>query len=128
MNYRERIKHIASGGLFVNVYDINEEYGGPEEGGWSYTSGQFLEGRPVANEAEAQAVKAEYEKKYGQQNASRRPYGSVMLNDPSAEIPEDWEPQSQAEDESHVHYEGKIEVYIEDEPGHDFPTERPRYE
>jgi hypothetical protein len=128
MDYRSFIRHVASGGLFVNVYDVNDNYGGPEEGGWTYESGEFLEGRPAANEQQAQAIKAELEAKYGVQNAQRQPFGTTMLNDPEAEIPENWEPSSQADDESHVHYEGEIRVVIEDEPGRSYPTERPHYE
>ena len=28
--------------LFVNVYRVERRYGGPEEGGWHYDSGEFL--------------------------------------------------------------------------------------
>src|ERR1035437_8311853 len=110
MDYRKLIKHIAPGGLFVNVYDISSNYGGPEEGGGYYDSGEFLEGAQAANEQQAQEIQKELETKYNSQNAERQPFGTTMLNNPSAEIPENWEPESQADDESHVHSEGEIRV------------------
>lgn len=128
MDYRNRIRHVAAGGLYVNVYDVTSEYGGPEEGGWYYDAGEFLEGHPAANAQQAEAIKKRLEAQYGVQNAERQPFGTTMLNDPEAEIPEDWEPDSQGDDESYVHYEGEIQVVIEDQPGHSYPTTRPRYE
>jgi len=128
MNYRRLITHVASGGLFVNVYDQNEAYGGPEEGGWYYTQGRFLEGVPASSPQQAEEIRERLKAKYSGENDSRRPAGSIMLHDPHTEIPDDWEPTSQADDESHVYYEGKIVVRIEDRPGKDFPEERPYYE
>ena len=127
MDYRNLIRHVASGGLFVNAYDVSSNYGGPEEGGWYYDSGEFLEGVPATNEQQAQEIQQKLEAKYMGQNAERQPPGTTMLNDPDAVIPEDWEPQSQADDESYVHSEGEIRVLIEEHPGRDFPTERPYY-
>jgi hypothetical protein len=127
MDYRKLIRHIASGGLFVNVYDVSSNYGGPEEGGWYYDAGELLESLPAANEQEAQDIHKKLEAKYAIQNAERQPPGTTMLNDPQAEIPEDWEPESQADDESYVHSEGEIRVFIEEHPGRNFPTERPYY-
>ena len=121
-------QHAETTSLYVNVYDVVQQYGGPEEGGWTYNSGEFLEGIPAANEQEAEEIRNKLEAKYNPDNSQRKPFGSVKLNNPEKKIPDNWEPTSQADDESYVHYEGRIHVYIEDHPGHDFPTERPHYE
>lgn len=35
---------------FLNVYEIGQAYGGPEEGGWWYTSGNPVESQGFADE------------------------------------------------------------------------------
>lgn len=124
----ERLEHIVEEApLYVNVYDVESNYGGPEEGGWYFNSGTLLESIPAQNEKEAKSIADNLEKKYSGENSERIP-GSVKLNNPGEEIPDNWEPLNQTDDESYVHYEGKILVYIEEHPGKNFPSERPHYE
>ena len=39
-----------NGYVFINVYRVNRDYGGPEEGGWWYDTGEFVECHPVKPE------------------------------------------------------------------------------
>ena len=114
--------------LYVNVYEVHDNYGGPEEGGWYYDSGEVIKSYPVANQEEAEAVRTKLQQKYSIEQKDRKPFGSVQLNNPDEKMSPDWEPTSQADDESQVHYEGKVVVWIEDHPAKDFPDERPHYE
>jgi hypothetical protein len=125
---RERRESLVEEAPFyVNVYDVESRYGGPEEGGWYYDAGTLLESVPAQSHEEALVKAGELEEKYALDNAKRTP-GRIRLNNPDDEIPDDWEPSSQAEDESFVHYEGEIKIYIQDRPGENFPTHRPHYE
>jgi len=42
--------------FFVNVYEIEQRYGGPEEGGWYYTAGTPVESVRVQTLAEAEQL------------------------------------------------------------------------
>lgn len=87
---------------YVNIYEVDREYGGPEEGGWWFTSGTLvhseeLVGTHEAREARLAALESEY------------PYSG---------------------DSGLVNYDGgDFHIYVEDAPGASyFPEERPRYE
>lgn len=85
--------------VFVNVYEVDRIYGGPEEGGWWYNAGTVVESIEVAA-SEADALAAELEKDFP--NTGR--VGSVLYRG------------------------GDYRVCIEDEEGKDYPEETPHYE
>ena len=93
-----------SGSVFVNVYDVDQEYGGTEEGGWWYTAGSPLKCRPCRTEPEAERVAERW-----------RRYVEHVVNADRPEI-------------SSVLSEGQVRVYVEDRPAAHFPEVRPHYE
>lgn len=84
---------------FVNAYEIDRIYGGPEEGGWWYNAGTVVESVEVA-ESEVDRVVAELEEQYP--NTGK--VGSVLYRG------------------------GDYRVCVEDEPGADYPEKTPHYE
>lgn len=90
-------------GFFLNVYLIDKAYGGPEEGGWWFEYGQAIRSVQASLETLG-TMRAELQLWCDSENAQRRSdIGSVLS-------------------------EGKYVVYVEDEPGRDWPSERPHYE
>lgn len=89
----------AEGFVFVNVYEVDRLYGGPEEGGWWYDAGQLITSRQVTEES-ALDMKLSLQIKYPETGGS-----------------------------SSVFYSGgDYRVWIEDHPGADYPESRPMYE
>ena len=86
--------------MYVNVYEIDREYGGPEEGGWWYDSGRVIESHPVHSKiAEEQLTEA---------LANRYPNTHTVGN---------------------VLYSGgDYRVCVERSPGKDYPEYAPHYE
>jgi hypothetical protein len=101
---QEKMQHsVTYIGRFVNIYLIDRAYGGPEEGGWYYECGQAIDSREVL-EDDLREVKGNAELWCIEENKNRRSdIGSVLS-------------------------EGKYVVCIDDEPGKDYPSERPHYE
>lgn len=93
---------LFAGKVFVNVYELSQEYGGPEEGGWWVTCGEFITGR-VATTETVETIVSELETEYPERS-NGRPYYSVVYNG------------------------GDYRVYVEDKPGADFPEVFPHYE
>lgn len=92
----------ADGFVFVNVYEIDRCYGGPEEGGWWYDMGQVVTSRQVKEE-DAERIRGELEIEYPK-GTGRQDSGSVI-------------------------YEGgDYRVCIEKVPGADYPAVTPHYE
>ena len=90
-------------GPFINVYLIDKAYGGPEEGGWWYEYGKVIRSKQVVP-IEVEAAKETELLWCDEENKHRRSdIGSVLS-------------------------EGMYVVYVEDEPGADFPTHTPHYE
>lgn len=87
---------------FVNVYLEDQGYGGPEEGGWYYTYGEYLRTAIVETEEEAEKLKEYFEN--GEYSNEGRP--SMY----------------------HSNSQGEYRVRIEDQPGRSYPEERPYYE
>lgn len=85
--------------LYVNVYSVELMYGGPEEGGWWFDVGTFITGRKVKTRRKAWRIARRLEKHFPNTKARESVLGG--------------------EDYS---------VYIEDEPGRDFPERMPHYE
>jgi hypothetical protein len=90
---------------YVNAYDVNQAYGGSEEGGWWYTVGSILASIPCLTDADVedalQRLDTIYRPDY--QGPRHRDLGSVLC-------------------------EGVLQLRVEDHAGRDYPTERPHYE
>lgn len=89
----------GSAALFVNVWGVSRVYGGPEEGGWWYDTGECIKTVVCTSRDEADRVRNEQREEFPM--TSRR--YSMIGGD-------DWD------------------VTIDDEPGKFFPEERPHYE
>lgn len=86
--------------VFVNIYEITREYGGPEEGGWWYNNFECVESVPVKNK-NSELMKEEMEKEH----ASRK-HGNIYS----------------------VLGGTDVNVIIEEKPKQSETKERPRYE
>lgn len=89
---------------YINIYECNKAFGGPEEGGWWYDYGHFIDGFPVKPKQIPTAVRRVQnlcDKLNKEEN--RKPPSSVICD-------------------------GYYKVYVEDAPGKDFPINPPRYE
>jgi hypothetical protein len=99
----------ADGFTFVNVYELDRVYGGPEEGGWWVTTETVVASRQVHTES-APGMKISLEIKYPTADQAKergeRQYRYTDVN----------------------YYGGDYRVYIEDKPGVDLPVEWPHYE
>lgn len=84
----------------VNVYELDRHYGGPEEGGWWYDSGEPILSAPFSNEKEAAAYQESLYEKYPRTHKS----SSVIYSG------------------------GDYAVWIEDQFAVRFPEETPHYE
>jgi hypothetical protein len=89
----------APGFKFVNVYELDLAYGGPEEGGWWVECGTLICSVQVA-EGDAECVQAALKVKYPRTGK----HTSV------------------------VYHGGDYRVRIEDQPGEDYPQVFPHYE
>lgn len=93
--------------LYLNEYETDRAYGGPEEGGWWFDTGRFIKCHgEFADDRFDEAIAAR--KKLDGYLAEKR----EGLHAPSSVLSEGRWPQ----------------IYVEDEPGMDFPQERPHYE
>lgn len=88
---------------YVNAYDHNRSYGGPEEGGWWFDTGTLLASIPCYSEEHIEAAKKVLKEAFGPQFERHHDIGSVIC-------------------------EGVLQILVEDEPGKDYPTQRPHYE
>ncbi|MAG73876.1 hypothetical protein CL620_06170 [archaeon] len=87
---------------YVNVYELDRVYGGPEEGGWWYTSGEAMDSAKCFTEWGANIKRGMLRKK--------------------------WKDTSDVSMYSVMYSGGVYDICIEDEEAHDFPKERPVYE
>lgn len=87
---------------YVNVYLVDQAYGGPEEGGWYYTFGQVHKSMPVKPD-KAERLMSAVERWCEKNNEERPPIYSVSS-------------------------EGVYNVCLEEHPAEHWPTERPWYE
>jgi len=88
---------------FVNVYWVERHYGGREEGGWWYDTGD-PEASFLVHASEADAKRDELDAgEYNNQKAGNRELGSVLST-------------------------GVYQITIEDKAPEPFPKERPFYE
>lgn len=91
--------------LYVNVYDITRCFGGPEEGGWWYDAGECIEIHRVAATSKEECVAI----------------AAALRTDLSAEFPRTAKRYSVLGGEDY-------DIFIQDDPGSDFPEVRPHYE
>jgi len=91
---------------FINVYLVDRAYGGSEEGGWWFDTGEFIRSYPFkGTDEERDAKQEEIRAELTEQNEDegRRDISSVLST-------------------------GQYQCWTEDHPGADFPTEQPHYE
>lgn len=91
---------------YINAYDHNRAYGGPEEGGWWFDTGTLLASVPFHTDEQAERIKAVLK---------------IKLE------PRFQHPHKYQSDISSVLCEGVLQILEEDEPGHDYPTTHPHY-
>ncbi len=90
---------------YLNIYELDRCFGGPEEGGWWYTAGTLLSSTEVPADANADELHYEADAKCAAENGQLK-----------------WNLYS-------VNYRGGYtEARLEDTPGADFPAETPHYE
>jgi len=98
-----RVKYLP-GTKFVNTYLIDRAYGGPEEGGWWYEHGHVVASVQATVEETLPQTLQEAQEWAKEENSRRR---SDIYSVLSA---------------------GRYDVRVEDQPGVDYPVERPIYE
>jgi hypothetical protein len=113
---------FVEGFVFVNVYELSQGYGGPEEGGWWVTCGSLILSRQVPA-GDVEQVQAELEAEYptAEQQKAARYFESL---DETEYVR--FAPIYRYTDVNY--YGGDYRVYVEDQPGADFPQEWPHYE
>lgn len=89
---------------FVNEYEINRTYGGPEEGGWWYETGRFIK---------------EHARHTSSQHATQT--RDALTDEIETRRIDRYPP-------NHVACDGWPEIRIETHPGRDFPETAPHYE
>lgn len=95
------------GAKFVNIYEVNRGYGGPEEGGWWYDYG---------------SVSVSFAIPSGDQEEAK---AKLIL---AQSIVDDWNGDGENRDLGSVNCVGSFLCWIEDHPGRDFPDRKPHYE
>ena len=93
---------------YVNLYEIDQAYGGPEEGGWWFSCGIF--------------VRAHSFKFTDRIEARTR---MELLNCRTDIIAND--PRGSRANLSSVSCEGRLNWQVEEQAGENYPTERPYY-
>ena len=107
---------------YVNKYEIDRCYGGPEEGGWYYSSGEFL-GRlagPFSERKDAEVWKLE-NCPNGIPTEYKMGHGPYVGVDPDGNGDDDYLLRGGAWGR------GTIKAVIEQHTGKDFPETRPYY-
>lgn len=89
--------------FWVTAYEITQEYGGPEEGGWWYVTGEPMDSFLVRTLKDAREAYTRLSIKYPKES-NGRPYHSVLYNG------------------------GDYRIHLERHEPRSFPTEAPRYE
>ena len=107
---------------YINVYEMSQAYGGPEEGGWWYDVGQYVSCKGTFGSREKAIIcsadaedNLQYKSKYN------------MGNGPHDGVAPDGEP-----DDTYLMRGGRwgetsVKVRVEDHIGRDYPSERPYY-
>jgi hypothetical protein len=92
-------QYKLTGRWWVNVYLVNRHYGGPEEGGWWFDSGQPIASIPIIGQAEARFAMNYWKKKYPKTDCRYSSIGGI-----------------------------DHDVLVQDHFAEAWPTERPHYE
>jgi hypothetical protein len=109
----------APGFVFVNVYELDQVFGGPEEGGWWVTTYRVVTSRQVPA-GSAESTKATLEAEYP--TAAQVNEHNYLLS-----LAGEWTRRQYRYTD--VNYAGgDYRVHIEDKPGVDLPVEWPHYE
>jgi hypothetical protein len=119
--------HVGAGGKYVNIYVIDHDnYGGPEEGGWHYTSGtpmsigHNLAGDPVKDYRYHSDDNVRGTTKVHALDDAERVAKEVDIAVEKARVNSD-----ELDD---IVYEELYRVKIEDRPAEYWPAERPYYQ
>lgn len=89
--------------VYVNEYEVDRRYGGPEEGGWWYDVGEFINCLGITEtEAAAEILRDSHRARLAEVNEGRRELSSVLSN-------------------------GRRVIHLDNHPGHDVPIEQPHY-
>ena len=87
----------------VNEYHMDRAYGGPEEGGWWYTTGRFIDRLGTADTIEeARTIEDRHQSEMDELN-----HGLPSIDSMASQ--------------------GRNVILIDERPGADFPSERPYY-
>ena len=90
--------------IYVNVYETDRIYGGPQEGGWYYDAGNPVKVMPVPRDRAKRLLARVRERlELINRNDRRRPGSSVLSTG------------------------DYLEAWVEDHPGREYPDERPTY-
>jgi uncharacterized protein (DUF1684 family) len=92
-------QYKLTGTWWINVYRINRRYGGPEEGGWWFDTGEPVASIPVKGQAEARQAAGYWRKRFPKTDCR---YSSIGGED--------------------------HDVMVQDHFAESFPRERPHYE
>lgn len=111
--------------VYVNAYLTNRAYGGPEEGGWWYDTGDLLATKPLTLTHPFS----------GDRYSDFITHHDLNIDDAHAvaliEI-ELWKEHEHLHDEKHdvgsVICDGRLELSLDTGPGQSYPRERPHYE
>ena len=88
---------------YLNEYQVDLAYGGPEEGGWTYETGIFTKCLGTADSREkALRMRRSEQQRIDEENARRPDFTSVLS-------------------------QGELRLYVQAHRGEDFPKERPYY-
>ena len=109
--------------FFLNVYETSRAYGGPEEGGWWYNCGEFLE---CLGEFKDRVEGMKARDNAFEENEREAPYrmgaNSTDGCDPSGEANDDFLMRGGRWGQ------GNITFALEEQKGADYPSEQPYYE
>lgn len=96
--------------MYVNVYDVHDAYGGPEEGGWWYQAGSAVASIPVPGKI-----------------TRRTQYGQSVLRTQADEKYEALAMELVVASYGTPEKGGDMKVRVEDHPAEDYPKHRPYY-
>jgi len=92
--------------VFVNIYLLDLAYGGPEEGGWYFSVGEFIQGQAFS-QCDADGI--------ARAKTAAQNYCDEMNDERNSDI-------------SSVCSEGRFDVRVESQPGKNWPEHKPFYE
>ena len=108
---------------YLNIYELAQAYGGPEEGGWWYTYGEPVESTAVINLQQSIKTCDNLNDKFRKFKSG---YAMGLCDH------EGVDPDGYGDDNYLIRGgtwgDKKLRARIEDNPAEAFPQERPRYE